>query len=69
VERAVKSVPGAENQNAMKGAKKFTVTGDFNDRAVFDALEKEGLAGKVAQVPESAPANAPAKVPAGTVER
>jgi len=69
VERAVKSVPGVANQDAMKGVKKFTVSGDFNDKAVFEALEKEGLAGKVAQVPESAPANAPIKVPAGTTER
>ena len=48
VDHAVKSVPGVENQTAMKGAKKFQVTGNFNDRAVFDALENEGLSGKVA---------------------
>jgi len=51
VERAVKSVPGAENQTAVKGAKKFQVTGNFNDRAVFDALENEGLSGKIATAP------------------
>jgi hypothetical protein len=47
----VKSVPGVENQTAVKGAKKFQVTGKFNDRAVFDALENEGLSGKIATAP------------------
>jgi copper chaperone CopZ len=51
VEHAVKSVPGVENQTAVKGAKKFQVTGKFNDRAVFDALENEGLSGKIATAP------------------
>ena len=51
VEHAVKSVPGVENQTAVKGAKKFQVTGKFNDSAVFDALENEGLSGKIATAP------------------
>jgi len=47
VDRAVKSVAGAKEQTATKGAKSFEVTGDFNDQEVFAALQKEGLTGKV----------------------
>jgi copper chaperone CopZ len=47
VDKAVKSVPGAENQTATKDAKSFEVTGDFNDQEVMTALQKAGLAGKV----------------------
>ena len=47
VDRAVKSVPGAKAQTAVKGATSFEVTGDFNDQALFAALQKEGLAGRV----------------------
>ncbi len=46
VDKAVKSVPGVASENATKGADSFTVTGDFNDKAVFDALQKAGLTGK-----------------------
>jgi len=49
VDRAVKSVPGAKDHNATKGAKSFEVTGDFNDKELFTALQKEGLTGKVAK--------------------
>jgi len=49
VDKAVKSVDGAKEQTATKGAKSFEVTGDFNDKEVFDALQKEGLTGKVAK--------------------
>lgn len=49
VDRAVKSVPGAKDHNAVKGAKSFEVTGDFNDKEMFTALQKEGLTGKVAK--------------------
>jgi|SRR5579862_1695738 len=49
VDRAVKSVPGAKEHNAVKGAKSFEVTGDFNDKELFAALQKEGLSGKVAK--------------------
>lgn len=49
VDRAVKSVAGAKEHNAVKGAKTFEVTGDFNDKDMFTALQKEGLTGKVAK--------------------
>jgi copper chaperone CopZ len=48
VDRAVKVVPGAKEHNATKGAKIFEVTGDFKEKDIIAALEKEGLAGKVA---------------------
>ena len=48
VDKAVKSVDGAKEHTATKGAKSFEVTGDFNDQDVFKALHKEGLTGKVA---------------------
>ena len=48
VDEAVKSVPGVKEQTAKKNAKSFEVTGDFNDKAVLDALQKAGLTGKVA---------------------
>jgi hypothetical protein len=49
VDKAVKSVAGVKEQNATKGAKTFEVTGDFNDKDVFDALQKEGLTGKASK--------------------
>ena len=49
VDRAVKAVPGAKEHNAVKGAKSFEVTGDFNDKELVSALQKEGLTGKVAK--------------------
>jgi copper chaperone CopZ len=49
VDHALKSVPGAREHTAVKGAKSFEVTGDFNDQELFTALQKEGLTGKVAQ--------------------
>jgi copper chaperone CopZ len=49
IDRAVKSVSGAKEHNATKGAKSFEVTGDFNDKDLFTALQKEGLTGKVAK--------------------
>ncbi len=49
VDRAVKSVAGAKEHTATKGAKSFAVTGDFNDKELFAALEKEGLTGRVAK--------------------
>src|SRR6266850_3899322 len=36
VDKAVKSVDGVKEQTAAKGAKSFEVTGDFNDKDVFD---------------------------------
>jgi len=47
VDHAVKSVAGVKEQTAVKGAKSFEVTGDFNDQEVIEALQKEGLSGKV----------------------
>jgi len=49
VDKAVKAVDGAKEHNATKGAKTFEVTGDFNDKELFTALQKEGLTGKVAK--------------------
>ncbi|HLH56636.1 MAG TPA: hypothetical protein VKY92_23830 [Verrucomicrobiae bacterium] len=49
VDKAVKSVPGAKEHNAVKGAKAFDVTGDFSDKDLFTALQKEGLTGHVAK--------------------
>ena len=46
VDEAVKSVSGVKGHTAVKGAKSFEVAGDFNDKEVFSALQKAGLAGK-----------------------
>jgi periplasmic mercuric ion binding protein len=48
VNKAVEAVDGVKSTTAAKGAKSFTVTGDFNDKQVLDALQKAGLTGKVA---------------------
>ena len=47
VDRAIKAVPGAKEHTAVKGAKSFEVTGDFNEKDMMIALQKEGLSGKV----------------------
>ena len=49
VDKAVKSVSGVKEHTAKKNAESFEVTGDFNDKEVFDALQKTGLTGKVAK--------------------
>ena len=49
VNKAVESVSGVKGTTAAKGAKSFTVTGDFSDKEVFDALQKAGLTGQVSQ--------------------
>jgi copper chaperone CopZ len=49
VDKAVKSVSGVKGHTAVKNAKSFEVTGDFNDQEVIDALNKAGLTGKVAK--------------------
>ena len=46
VTEALKPVAGVTGNTAAKGVKSFEVTGDFNDKEVFSALEKAGLAGK-----------------------
>jgi periplasmic mercuric ion binding protein len=45
VDAAVKSVPGVKSVDAAKGAKSFDVKGDFNAKAVMEALAKAGFAG------------------------
>ena len=45
VDDALKTVSGVKSHNAMKGAKSFEVSGEFNDREVFAALQKAGLTG------------------------
>ena len=49
VDKAVKSVTGVKEHTAKKNAESFEVTGDFNDKEIFDALHKAGLTGKVAK--------------------
>jgi copper chaperone CopZ len=49
VNSALKGVDGVKENNATKGAESFDVSGDFNDKAVFTALQKEGLTGKAAE--------------------
>lgn len=46
VTKAVGSVKGVTGNNAEKGAKTFEVTGDFNAKEVFTALQNAGLTGK-----------------------
>lgn len=45
VNAALGEVKGVTGNTAAKGAKSFTVTGDFNDKEVFAALHKNGLTG------------------------
>jgi|SRR5665213_262132 len=46
VNEALATVPGVTGNTAAKGAKTFEVTGDFNDKDVFDALQKTGFTGQ-----------------------
>ena len=46
VNDALGSIAGVKGNTATKNAETFTVTGDFNDKDVFTALQKEGLTGK-----------------------
>jgi copper chaperone CopZ len=46
VGEALSAVPGVKGNTATKGAESFEVTGDFNDKEVFEALQKAGLTGK-----------------------
>ena len=39
-------VPGVTGNTAAKGAKSFEITGNFNDKDVFDAFQKAGLTGQ-----------------------
>jgi copper chaperone CopZ len=45
VNKILADVPGVTGNTAAKGVKTFTVTGDFNDKDVFDAFQKAGLTG------------------------
>jgi len=46
VNTALGEVKGVTGNTATKGAKSFTVSGDFDDKEVFTALQKNGLTGK-----------------------
>jgi periplasmic mercuric ion binding protein len=46
VNEALATVPGVTGNTAAKGAKSFEVTGNFNDKDVFDALQKAGFTGQ-----------------------
>ena len=46
VNTALGEVNGVTGNTAAKGAKSFTVNGDFNDKEVFSALQKAGLTGQ-----------------------
>lgn len=48
VKEALSKVEGVKGNTAAKGAETFEVTGDFKSKAVFTALNKAGLTGKVA---------------------
>lgn len=49
VNTALGEVSGVTGNTATKGAKSFVVTGEFNDKEVFAALQKSGLTGKAAK--------------------
>jgi copper chaperone CopZ len=46
VNEAIKDVPGVKANTAVKEAKTFEITGDFNDHDLFAALHKAGFNGK-----------------------
>ena len=46
VNEILAGVPGVTGNTAAKGAKSFDVTGNFNDKDVFDAFQKAGLTGQ-----------------------
>ena len=47
VNKALATVPGVTANTAAPDAESFDVTGDFNAKAVFTALNEAGLAGRV----------------------
>lgn len=49
VNEILSGVPGVTGNTAAKGAKTFEVTGNFNDKDVFDAFQKAGLTGQEKQ--------------------
>jgi copper chaperone CopZ len=48
VNQALGTVPGITGNTAAKGAKSFTISGDFNEKDAMMALQKAGLTGHVA---------------------
>ena len=48
VGEALGSVAGVTGNTAAKGAKSFTISGDFNEKDAMAALQKAGLTGHVA---------------------
>jgi hypothetical protein len=44
---ALGEVPGVTGNTATKGARSFTVSGEFNDTEALNALQKAGLTGQV----------------------
>jgi copper chaperone CopZ len=46
VNNVLGTVPGVTGNTAAKGAASFDVTGNFNDKDVFDTLQKAGLTGQ-----------------------
>jgi copper chaperone CopZ len=63
IDRAVKETPGATGHTAKKNATAFVVNGKFNDQKFFEALQAQGLSGKVTTMAEveKAQSAAPAK--------
>ena len=49
VNKALGSVSGVTGNTAAKGAKSFTMSGDFNDKEAMDAFQKAGLTGHVTE--------------------
>jgi len=49
VNKALSGVSGVTGNTATKGATSFEVTGDFNEKDVMAALQKNGLTGHVTQ--------------------
>jgi copper chaperone CopZ len=45
IDKAAKSVPGVKSDTAAKGATSFKVEGDFNAKALMEALAKAGFTG------------------------
>ena len=49
VDKTTASVSGVKAHTAPKSAKSFEVTGDFNDKDLMTALQKEGLTGRIVE--------------------
>ena len=49
INKALGGVSGVTGNTATKGATSFEITGDFNEKDAFDALQKNGLTGHVAK--------------------